>query len=343
MTKQEIEEYVSKYVNHSEAHASVKVRDYGFCVKAAAEVDCTTTDLEILTPLPESASNTKISSSSIQCSPSLLEFMNHLCPGEAENILMEDVLSNRSTILSLAPVATAYLYFVNLKTMYESKQKRKHDTKLTSQINAVDEVTRKVAHAFKEVGALKLPHTLVVEQLAARAVHKIALLTEATKQAISLKNLVSDRQLLNGLRRRLSQHKSHNMPTLPFTVQCVNSSSCTWQEEFLKLDSDQNSGSTSQRAPLSSVQLVEIGKDLEQNVSFSAEQIRLSYNIDPKLMKEVLHQLIFTFPVRWLHSPDNDVIVNLHELLLLAGVLDSLLSIHTEPVVSSTANLSRHH
>lgn len=67
----------------------------------------------------------------------------------------------------------------------------------------------------------------------------------------------------------------------------------------------------------------------------------LSYNIDPKCMKDVLDQVMFAFPVWWLHFSDNDVVVNLHELLL-PGTLESLLSVQSEAVVSSSTMLSRH-
>ena len=99
MTKQEIDDYVSKYVNQPEAHASVEVWDYGFCVQTAAQVLTTTTDLNSLDPPPKPPSLVLLQHHPcIQCSPTLIEFSNHLCPGEAESILTEDVLTNQPTI-----------------------------------------------------------------------------------------------------------------------------------------------------------------------------------------------------------------------------------------------------
>ena len=48
-------------------------------------------------------------------------------------------------------IAHAFLYYMELKATYESKQQRKRGTKLRAQIQQIDDTARRVAVALKKL------------------------------------------------------------------------------------------------------------------------------------------------------------------------------------------------
>lgn len=79
-------------------------------------------------------------------------------------------MSNQFTVSVLVPVARSFLYYTELKSMYEARRERTRDTKLSSLIADVSKATEKVSHAFLKVREIRLPMTLGIQQLASRAV-----------------------------------------------------------------------------------------------------------------------------------------------------------------------------
>ena len=84
----------------------------------------------------------------------------------------------------MRPIAHAFLYYMELKATYESKQQHKRGTKLRPQIQQIDDTARRVAVALEEVGKVNLSLTLGAHWLASSALQKATLITEATKCAI---------------------------------------------------------------------------------------------------------------------------------------------------------------
>ena len=117
----------------------------------------------------------------------------------------------------------------------------------------------------------------------------------------------------------------------------MNSSTFTWQDAFYQLVDMMNSGTASNiKSPLSLIQLIEIAEILEQNVSVEVHQFLLTYNLNSKFSEQMCQQIVKYFPVWWLHSSNDDILLNVHELFLMDGCLESLLSVHDEAQVNYT-------
>jgi len=82
--------------------------------------------------------------------------------------------------------------------------------------------------------------SLGLNQLAKRTMEKGAMLTQATKLAIDLKQDVENRYLLSALRRRLSQMNAAQ-DTYGVTIESRNPSTYTWEDAFYKLVNMENS------------------------------------------------------------------------------------------------------
>ena len=122
-----------------------------------------------------------------------------------------------------------------------------------------------------------------------------------------------------------------------FNIQCVNSSLFTWQDAFDRLVKMVNSGhGPNKQAPLSLLQLIEVGEILEENVSIAIDHILLPYGIRPKFTKEVCQQVMYYFPVWWLHSANDVIILNVHELMMSSGCLEALLNVKDEAEIRHT-------
>jgi len=78
----------------------------------------------------------------------------------------------------------------------------KQNSLLSSTIATITSLTKSVSQAFESVGEIQLSKSVDLNQLAKWTAEKGAMLTQATKLAINLKN---DEYLLNTLRRRLAQ------------------------------------------------------------------------------------------------------------------------------------------
>lgn len=315
----------------------MKVFDYGIStIQTAGNVSKPSEDASASsTGISLSASSTPIVSNLLP----LYDFVKYLCPDKVDKILTDDVLKHQSFTTIMLPVARSFLYYLGLKNTYESKRKRRKDTNLTKHISDIHKASKTVTCALAEVSEVSLPLTLGVQLLASRALHKVALITEVIKVSIDLKKLVSNRYLLNSLRRRLSQKKKAQEL---FTIECMNSSKFAWQDAFHNLCDIENSGHVaSVHAPLSLLQLIEVGKVLEESISLFTKEILPKYSISSDLVKDVCTQLIKYFPVWWLHSSSEDAVINVHEFLLLPGSLESLLCINMEPPVCTTTRQRR--
>ena len=66
----------------------------------------------------------------IPASKELVLFVSSVCPGKAESILSEDVLGNTASVAVLLYVAWTYLYYSDLKSVYEAKRLRQRVSQL---------------------------------------------------------------------------------------------------------------------------------------------------------------------------------------------------------------------
>lgn len=155
--------------------------------------------------------------------------------------------------------------------------------------------------------------------------NKDRLLPTIAQKMVIFKQKLSDKVLLNGLRRRLKQNRSRSVspftPSEDISCRCMNSSSLTWNEVVESLLERENLGNET-AGPLSLSQLKEAASLMESELALLANDLIDVFHIDKQT--RIQDQFLLHFPVMSVEKDNIVIFINLHELILQPSTFTSL-------------------
>ena len=95
-------------------------------------------------------------------------------------------------------------YFLSLKEHYRAKMIKVRNSRLKSELDEIDHKLDDLRELVKKCSEIIISPSVGLSALTMSCIHKQRLLTDIGTSLCSLSKLVSDRQLLNDLRRRIT-------------------------------------------------------------------------------------------------------------------------------------------
>lgn len=206
-------------------------------------------------------------------------------------------------------------------------------------MDSIVELEKKIKALLLKASHIKITTALGLPRLRASCIEKEKILTEVATELSVLGGCTSDRNLLNNLRRRLSQQQASNKGFAMEATLCVcyNSHAFSWEMAALKLEQFQ---SRSIFSPLSFVQLFNLLEVLENELALSAKNVlEIVEHTDISIsIGKLIEQTARLLPVMWLHAGHKAMVINIHEMILDGEVVEKLLSL--DSVSDDTVDLT---
>ena len=262
----------------------------------------------------------------------------------AEQILNDDhVWAEKLFSETTLSTARAWNVFFPLKQEYDANRMFLKTSKLFLSLKKIDEIIKSINGHFEEVLQIKTTSRIGITQLARNLQDKKEKMLEIVKTMIELSSLLSDRNLLRSLRRRVNQQKQvttdklHRKQSEMAKLFCMNSSALSWEDAMYPLIELQNGGEKFKMpaALLTVEEAISIGTLLEDTMAVSTEELRMylprRYRDKVENMEPLIKQLLMCFPLLLLTKGSEQYLVNMQQLDFNCSELDELFGVkHSE-------------
>lgn len=257
----------------------------------------------------------------------VVTFLEALCPP----IVTEDVINNDAFITAAASCAKAYDYYQELSQEYRQQVLRKgRASKLSSKRKEIEDVMKDIRSKLEEASEIDLNLSSGTSALAFKAILKQKLLSEVIARCVKAQSKLADVELLQALRRRISQQKQ--VKSRPFTrdsqeqltFECQNTETLSWEEVFVNLELMPD-------GVMSALQMRDLALVLEETLCVSVCDIVQAFSIASENVDETLAAIIKNFPVVRVGNTRVEILINLHEMVLCPDIFEELLALNEQP------------
>ena len=251
----------------------------------------------------------------------LISFVEILCPGKSSEILSDDVLNNDRL-------------FNELKRIYDGTITRQKVTELRSKLAEVDNIKNDVATLLQKVGSIFVSSSKGTHVMAQSLLQKDQLLMRCAELIVIFHGKLKDRDILNGLRRRLKQNKGKEIEDI--TCRCMSTSLQSWSDAVEALIQKETCGIVKIGGALSYAQLNNIASLMQSELALLLTDLADFCEIhESKIVDQILLHLLVAIT-----KEKQTILINLRELMLqLFGTSSSQnLQLSDNPVQSSPSS-----
>ena len=125
-----------------------------------------------------------------------------------EQILTDDVKSSKPFESCMKSLQENYSIFEKLHEKYIKQACRfRSKSQLKDKLDMIEKVQSELVTSLKEIGDIKIKASIGLDQLSVNITRKQQLLTFFVSQVGKLNKILEDRELINGLKRRISNRK----------------------------------------------------------------------------------------------------------------------------------------
>ena len=206
--------------------------------------------------------------------------------------------------------------FSGLRDKYRNGTVHQKKSNLKEKLELCQKKTVEMLEILNRLIAIKIDSTMNAFNLSQTYHKKAEIISEFLAAAASLSCIISDRNVINSLNRRINQQKNNNCNFENIfkrrehellTFSCKNDTKLTWAEVFETLIGMENSSTNTFSIP--TTELMSIADTISKNIVTHMKEVLLeSRSID------VVTKL---FPVMYICNKEVDCFVNMHEFFLL--------------------------
>ena len=210
--------------------------------------------------------------------------------------------------------------FSELKTQYEGGKARVRETQLSSKLVEIDASIEQIKLLLEEICSMSPKKTLSTYEMSQSYLKKANMITETSVALGALKKVVTNRDFLTSLRRRLKQQNDVTNKSFVRSENellnffCESDTKLKWgvvQDNLIDFENSRFNLGTIERDEL----LTTAGILSENVVTFMSE---LPFNVTPEKVRKIVKLM----PVIYLKNNQNLAFVNLHELYLHLAYLN---------------------
>ena len=218
--------------------------------------------------------------------------------------------------------------FSELKTQYEGGKARVRETQLSSKLVEIDASIEQIKLLLEEICSMSPKKTLSTYEMSQSYLKKANMITETSVALGALKKVVTNRDFLTSLRRRLKQQ---NDVTNKSFVRSENELLNFFFENDIKLKwsvvQDNLKDFENSRFNLGAIEIDELlttaGILSENVVTYMSER---PFNVTP----EKVRKIVMLMPVIYLKNNQNSGFVNLYEFVFTTGIFESIFLINDD-------------
>ena len=277
------------------------------------------------------------------------EFLNEILGVDAKSVLKDDPLWKeiifKQTILA---TAKAWNVFFSLSQKYDINRQKSKTSSLQKSLQNINAKISEVKKCFAEISEISVNASVGVSVLAANLTKKMAKLMEAVKLLAEITSLTSDKNLLRSLRRRIRQQEEtmlgllHRRRVENCQINCMNSSSLTWEDALSSLETLQNGNKKFKmsNAMLTIEEVIKIGTMMSEATAVSIEELKLYLparliTATGEILNSALKQLLIAYPLLLMKRSGHIFLINMHQMEFNCDELDLLFGLTKEPVTQS--------
>ena len=271
-----------------------------------------------------------------------VDFVQEILPGsEGDKIIKDEQIWKEQIFLHTTLItARTWNVYSGLLKKYEEGQSWTKQSGLSTKIRAINDTLDEVRRKFQEVSAIDVSPRMGVTLLARNVEINKDFLMTTVKVLCQLQSLVTDRKVINGLTRRISQQQDilnkrfhHRQDEEMPELHCKNNGTLTWEEAFLSLLELQNSGYQGYKKSvkmLSIDQAISLGMLLRDTAIVSLEELRYylpqSFSHGKEVPFSVVNQLLICYPLLLVKKQKSHFLVNMHQMDFECEDLERLFS-----------------
>ena len=244
------------------------------------------------------------------------------------NFFTEDVKNDQKLLDCFKTFVYEWDKFSELKTQYEGGKTRDRETQLSSKLVEIDASIEQIKLLLEEICLMSSKKTLSTYEMSQSYLKKANLITEAIVALGALKKMITNRDFLTSLRRRLKQQNDVTNKSFVRSENellnffCENDTKLKWGVVQDNLIDFENS-----RFNLGTIEIDELlttaGILSENVVTFMSE---LPFNVTPEKVRKIVKLM----PVIYLKNNQNSAFVNLHEFVFTPGIFESIFLINDD-------------
>ena len=236
------------------------------------------------------------------------------------NFFTEDVKNDQKLLDCFKTFAYEWDKFSELKTQYEGGKARDRETQLSSKLVEIDASIEQIKLLLEEICSMSPKKTLSTYEMSQSYLKKANMITETSVALGALKKVVTNRDFLTSLRRRLKQQNDDTNKSFVRSENellnffCESDTKLKWgvvQDNLIDFENSRFNLGTIERDEL----LTTAGILSENVVTFMSE---LPFNVTPEKVRKIVKLM----PVIYLKNNQNLAFVNLHELYLHLAYLN---------------------